>query len=129
MNWEVNRPDVVVEVRAAFDAYEKALVDGDLEVMTASFSSGEEVVRFGIGDRQHGAAEIAAWRATQAPLPPTRTLTDTVVTTYGGDMAVVSTGFSYPERHLVGRQQQTWVRFLDGWKVVAAHVSEIPAGG
>jgi len=25
----------------------------------------------------------------------------------------------------VGRQMQTWVRFSDGWKIVAAHVSTI----
>jgi len=25
----------------------------------------------------------------------------------------------------VGRQMQTWVRFPEGWKVVAAHVSTI----
>jgi hypothetical protein len=25
----------------------------------------------------------------------------------------------------VGRQMQTWVRFAEGWRVVAAHVSAI----
>jgi hypothetical protein len=51
----------------------------------------------------------------------------TVITTYGRDAAVASTLFyrdSLPGK--VGRQMQTWVRFPDGWKVVAAHVSIIP---
>jgi extradiol dioxygenase family protein len=50
-----------------------------------------------------------------------------VITTYGRDAAVASTLFyrdSLPGK--VGRQMQTWVRFPDGWKVAAAHVSIIP---
>ena len=50
----------------------------------------------------------------------------TVITSYGRDTAVASTLFyrdSAPGR--VGRQMQTWVRFPEGWKIVAAHVSII----
>ena len=50
----------------------------------------------------------------------------TVISTYGRDFAVASTLFhreSSPSR--VGRQMQTWVRFGEGWRVVAAHVSLI----
>ncbi len=50
----------------------------------------------------------------------------TVITTYGRDTAVASTLFyrdSAPGK--VGRQMQTWVRFTEGWKIVAAHVSII----
>jgi len=42
------------------------------------------------------------------------------------DVAVASTLFyrdTAPGR--VGRQMQTWVRFAEGWKIVAAHVSII----
>jgi hypothetical protein len=49
-----------------------------------------------------------------------------VITTYGRDFAVASTLFhraSLPDK--VGRQMQTWVRFPEGWQVVAAHVSII----
>jgi hypothetical protein len=55
-----------------------------------------------------------------------RTRARTVITTYGRDFAVASTLFhrdSMPGR--VGRQMQTWVRFPEGWRVVAAHVSII----
>jgi hypothetical protein len=50
----------------------------------------------------------------------------TVITSYGRDTAVASTLFyreSAPGK--VGRQMQTWVRFPQGWKIVAAHVSMI----
>ena len=65
-------------------------------------------------------------RAAAQPLNPPRTLSKTVITTYGHDFAVASTLTSranQPGR--VGRQMQTWVRFPDGWHVVAAHVSTI----
>lgn len=123
----VCRPDVVAEVRAAFERYEAALVAGDAAVMGELFADGEEVVRFGIADAQHGAAELAAWRAAQPPPPPGRTLEDTVVATYGDDVAVVSTAFRYPGRTELGRQQQTWVRLEGRWRIVAAHVSRIEA--
>ncbi len=41
-------------------------------------------------------------------------------------MAIASTLFHRPTMSgKVGRQMQTWVRFPDGWLVVAAHVSVI----
>jgi hypothetical protein len=51
-----------------------------------------------------------------------------VITTYGRDYAVASTLFHRPTlAGRVGRQMQTWVRFPEGWRVVAAHVSIIDA--
>jgi hypothetical protein len=42
--------------------------------------------------------------------------------------AVVTTLFDYPDRAVEGRQSQTWVRFAEGWRIVAAHVSELQQG-
>ncbi len=125
MTFEVNLPEVVAEVRAEFEGYERALVGRDLDAMKSSFSSSPEVVRFGIADRQRGPDELAQWRANQPPLPPGRLLTETLVTTYGGDVAIVTTLFTYPGRAMTGRQSQTWLRFEDGWRIVNAHVSEV----
>lgn len=49
-----------------------------------------------------------------------------MITTFGRDFATVSTLF-YRESSAgkVGRQQQSWVRLPDGWRIVAAHVSVI----
>jgi hypothetical protein len=119
-------PLVVADLQEAFEAYERALVDHDLVAMAAAFADDEQVVRFGIADRQHGAAELARWRAAQPPLPHGRRLFETVVRTWGDSFGVVTTCFSYPGRALVGRQSQTWLRMNGAWRIVSAHVSEIP---
>jgi hypothetical protein len=116
---------VVAEVTLAFAEYEKALVDGDVAGMTELFWDSDAVVRFGIGDRQVGAAHLRAWRAAQPPLPAGRTLHDTRVTTFGTDHAVVTTRFTYPDVPGEGRQSQTWARLPAGWRIVHAHVSQV----
>src|SRR5689334_9778448 len=73
---ELNRPDVVAEVAAAFTAYEKALVAGDVTALSQAFWESTEVNRFGINDHQVGAAQLRAWREAQPPLPPGRTLVE-----------------------------------------------------
>jgi len=123
---EVNAPAVVAEVTAAFTRYERALVAGELAVLAGSFGADATVSRFGIADSQHGAEELARWRAEQPPLPPGRELAQTTVTTYGTAFAVVTTLFRYPERALLGRQSQVWVKLAGSWRIVHAHVSEIP---
>lgn len=124
---DVNRPEVVAEVAAAFAGYEKALVDGDADLVAGYFWESGETVRYGIADHQVGYAEQLAWRRAQPPLPPGRELHDTRITTFGTDHAVVTTLFRYPDRPLIGRQSQTWARLPHGWRIVTAHVSEIPA--
>ena len=118
---QIDRPDVVAEVTAAFTAYEAALVADDAEGAVSFFAPG--AVRFGIADQQTGLAEQLAWRRAQPPLPPGRRLKDTVVATYGADLAVVTTLFGYPGSDVLGRQSQTWVRLEQGWRIVTAHVS------
>jgi hypothetical protein len=121
-----DRAEVVAEVRAAFDRYERALVAGDTAVLTGLFWADPRCVRFGVADRQQGGGEIAAWRAAHPTVPPGRRLWDTRVLAVDDRTAVVTTLFDYPGGAVEGRQSQTWVRFHDGWRVVAAHVSELP---
>lgn len=122
---DVNIAEVVAQVTEAFAGYERALVNRDLHALGQYFGSRADLVRFGVADRQKGPEELATWRANQAPLPPNRTLRDTVVTTFGHSYAVVSTLFYYPERSSLGRQSQVWVHGDTDWKIVHAHVSEI----
>jgi hypothetical protein len=56
---------------------------------------------------------------------PGRQLQNTVITTFGMDTASVATEFTAPDTSLIGRQTQVWIRFADGWKIIAAHVSAI----
>jgi hypothetical protein len=125
----VNRPDVVAAVTAAFERYERALVERDFDTLDEQFWDGAEVVRFGIAETQYGPEVIGAWRRVAPVIHPSRRLSNTVVTTFGTDFATVSTEFrSDVQPGLVGRQMQSWVRFPGGWRVVAAHVSTIAEG-
>ena len=127
---EIDRPDVLAEVRAAFERYEQALVTNDVETLDALFSQDERTIRYGIRENLYGHKEVAAFRAGRSPIGLGRTTSGTVITTYGRDCAVASTLFHRPTMvGKVGRQMQTWVRFPDGWRVVAAHVSIIEAPG
>jgi hypothetical protein len=126
---DIDLPDVVAEVRAAFDAYERALVTNDVEALDAVFRDDPRTVRFGSTENLFGFAEIKAFRAARSPVGLARTLSHTVITTYGRDVAIASTLFHRPTMSgKVGRQMQTWVRFPEGWRVVAAHVSVIAEG-
>jgi hypothetical protein len=131
---EVNRPEVVAQVSAAFADYERALLDHDIETMNALFWQTPHTVRYGIAEIQLGGDAIRVWRATCVPVPSSRRLHRTVVTTFGGDYATVSTEFTSDATPQLGRQMQTWARLgadTDagrGWKIVAAHVSLIAAG-
>jgi ketosteroid isomerase-like protein len=123
---ELDRHDVVAEVTQAFERYEQALVSNDVDALDALFFDDERTVRYGGGESLYGYAEIAAFRRARPPAGLARRLSRTVITTYGRDVAVASTLFhrsSAPGK--VGRQMQTWVRFAEGWRVVAAHVSVI----
>src|ERR1700710_841070 len=123
---EVDLPDVLAEVTAQFGRYEQALVNNDIALLGELFRDDARTLRYGIGENLYGYDAISAFRAARSPAGLARTTDQTVITTYGRDTAVASTLFyrdSMPGR--VGRQMQTWVRFPDGWKIVAAHVSVI----
>ena len=129
---EVDLPEVVSEVKAVFERYEKALVSNDVAALDELFRPDARTIRYGVAENLYGHDEVAAFRAARSPINLARTRTRTVITTYGRDFAVASTLFqrdSLPGK--VGRQMQTWVRFPEGWRVVAAHVSVIddPAKG
>src|SRR5450631_3305253 len=123
---QIDLPDVLAEVTAQFARYENALVSNDVTVLDELFRKDSRTLRYGIGENLYGHDAIMAFRAARSPAGLMRKTAKTVITTYGRDTAVASTLFyrdSAPGR--VGRQMQTWVRFPEGWKIVAAHVSII----
>ena len=119
---EVNLPDVVAEVAAAFARYEAALVSNDVATLDALFWDSPHTIRYGITEILYGSAEIQAFRAGRPSAGLARSLERTVITTFGRDAATASTLFRRAPGKL-GRQMQTWVRLPEGWRVVAAHVS------
>ena len=123
---DVDLPDVLAEVTAQFERYEKALVSNDVAVLDELFRPDKRTLRYGVGENLYGYDEIMAFRAARSPIGLGRKTARTLITTYGRDTAIASTLF-YREQLVgkVGRQMQTWVRFPEGWRIVAAHVSII----
>jgi len=119
---EINIPDVLAEVTEAFRRYEVALTTNDVAVLDELFKDAPYTVRYGATEILYGYAEIQAFRASRPGQGLQRTLERTLITTFGRDFATASTLFRrVPGK--IGRQQQTWVRFAEGWRVVAAQVS------
>ncbi len=123
---DIDLPDVLAEVTAQFERYEKALVSNDVAVLDELFRNDPRTLRYGIAENLYGYGAISGFRAARSPVGLMRRTDRTVITSYGRDSAVASTLFyrdSLPGK--VGRQMQTWVRFPEGWRIVAAHVSII----
>ena len=120
---EINAPEVVAEVTAAFEQYEKALTGNDVAVLDRLFWNSPRTIRYGATENLYGYDEIKAFRAARPGAGLARDLQRTVVTTFGRDFAKVDTEFTRASTPRTGRQSPTWVRMPDGWKVVAAHVS------
>jgi len=123
---EIDLPEVLAEVTVAFNRYEKALTTNDVAELDDTFRVDPRTIRYGGTEILYGHDEIAAFRAARSPVGLARTISKTIITTYGRDFAVASTLFhraTMPGK--VGRQMQSWVKFPDGWHVVAAHVSVI----
>jgi hypothetical protein len=126
---DINLPDVVAEVQLAFDRYERALVANDVKVLDELFWCSTHTIRYGATENLYGYEAIQAFRAGRPAQGLSRSLTRTVITTFGRDAATANTEFSRSGTDRMGRQSQTWVRTPDGWRVVSAHVSlmSVPA--
>jgi ketosteroid isomerase-like protein len=127
---QIDLPEVVAEVLEAFGRYEQALVSNDVAALNEFFRDDARTVRYGAGEIFYGYAEIKAFRAARSPVALGRTLSRTVITTFGREFAVASTLYERPSAPgKTGRQMQTWVRTAEGWRVAAAHVNVIDDPG
>ncbi|MBV8107981.1 MAG: oxalurate catabolism protein HpxZ [Hyphomicrobiales bacterium] len=114
------------EVEAAFSAYERALVANDVAALDRFFLPSEAAIRYGATENLYGCKAIKAFRAARSPQGLARKLEKTRIVAYGRDCAIAATLFrrdNAPGK--IGRQMQTWIRFPDGWRIVAAHISVI----
>ncbi|MBU0554943.1 MAG: oxalurate catabolism protein HpxZ [Alphaproteobacteria bacterium] len=118
----LNDPEIVAEVTALFERYERALMTDDTAEMDALFHDAPTTVRYGVGEVLYGAEEIRAFRKGRGGSPQRR-LGRLAITTYGRDIATTNVEFFREGSDRRGRQSQTWVRLAEGWKVVSAHVS------
>jgi len=122
---QINLPDVLSEVTQVFARYEDALVNNRIDVLDELFWPSALTVRYGVGENLVGIDAIRAFRVGRPATGLARALSRTVITTYGRDFATAMTEFQRQGQAGSGRQSQTWVRFTEGWRVVAAHVSQL----
>jgi hypothetical protein len=120
---EINEPQAHAELTRAFQGYEKALLDNDIEGLNRLFWESELTLRYGVKELLYSHAEIARFRRSRGPVDQRRTLRNTRIVTFGRDFGVANTEYIPHGTDKVGRQSQTWVRTGEGWKIVAAHVS------
>lgn len=120
---EINIPEIVAEVTAAHERYERALMDNDVAVLDGSFWDSPHTLRFGITENLYGHDQIAAFRQSRASGTYAREVRRVTITTYGRDFATTNVEFSRATTDRIGRQSQTWLRTDAGWRIVAAHVS------
>jgi hypothetical protein len=120
---DINLPDVVAEVTAAFTRYEKALTSNDVAVLDELFDNSPLTLRYGVTENLHSYDEIKAFRAGRPSAGLQREIFNTRITTYGRDFATANTEFRRVNSTKTGRQSQTWIRTPGGWRVACAHVS------
>jgi hypothetical protein len=122
---EVNDPEALAELTAAFAAYERALVGNDIAALNDMFWDSPLTLRYGTRAHEllYSHAEIADFRLKRGAVDQRRTLRNTRIVTFGKDFGVANTEYVPAGSDRVGRQSQTWMRTADGWKIVSAHVS------
>lgn len=123
MSLTPNLPEVVAEVTAAFERYERALTANDLATLDELFWDSPQTVRYGIFEQLYGIDEVRGFRSARKAVDLRRELTRVAIRTYGHDFATASCEFRRLDSGRRGRQMQTWARMPEGWRVVAAHVS------
>ena len=119
-------PEILREVRAAFERYDRALDENDVAVLDDSFWNDDRTLRYGVGENLYGHTAIAGFRSARTPAQlgeRARRLENTVIHSFGHDFAVANTEYVLLRDGRRGRQSQTWVRMPEGWRVVSAHVS------
>ncbi|RJF88405.1 oxalurate catabolism protein HpxZ [Oleomonas cavernae] len=119
----IDHPNAVAEIKAAFEAYERALMTNDTAALGAFFWNDPRVLRFGPTENLYGPEAIANYRSARDVSDLARRLENTRITAFGPDLGVANTEYVRLKSGKRGRQTQVWARLPDGWRVVSAHVS------
>jgi hypothetical protein len=125
---KINAPEVVAELQALYPKYEAALMSNDAETLTKMFWASTHAMRFGISENLYGIDEIEAFRKARPAVNLARTVRRLDIVAFGNDFGSVTLEFErlVNGRTISGRQSQVWVRFPEGWRIVSAHVSNLP---
>ena len=120
---QINDPVALAELTKAFAEYEQALVTNDIATLDRLFWNSPETLRYGVGENLYGFVAIQDFRNSRPSQGLDRTVIRSAITTFGSDYGVANIEFLRAGTDRIGRQSQSWVRFDEGWRVVAAHVS------
>lgn len=125
----INDPATLAELHALYPRYEDALVSNDVETLTAMFWNSPHAIRFGAGENLYGTDEIEAFRKSRPAINLARRTVRLEIVTFGTDYGSITLEFERdtPTGVTRGRQSQVWVRMPEGWRIVSAHVSTLPA--
>ncbi|MFT5439427.1 MAG: hypothetical protein ACI9MJ_001291 [Alphaproteobacteria bacterium] len=121
---DIDIPEIVAEVTEAFMSYEAALGSNDVDAIDTLFWDSKLTLRYGPNGTLLGHEALSAFRRARNIKGIERTLKNTIITTFGRDLAVANTESDRPNSGATGRQSQTWVRLPEGWRIVSAHVSD-----
>src|SRR5258708_38012012 len=121
---DINIPEVVAEVTAAFNDYEKALNSNNVTVLDELFWKSPHTLRYGVREQPYDYDQIAAFRAGRDPaFALKRDLLKLWIVTYGRDFGTANFEFQSHGRTLVGRQSETAMLTPGGCRIAAAHTS------
>ena len=120
---EINLPEIVAEVTEAHDNYEQALTDNNIEVLNELFWNTSHTLRYGISENLYGHDQISSFRRSRSTNNLELKINKVIITTYGKDFATANLEFLRTATGRIGRQSQTWMRTIDGWRIVSAHGS------
>ena len=126
---EINDPETVAELRELYPRYEAALVSNDVAALTEMFWASPLASRFGAGENLYGVDEIEAFRKSRPAVGLARRVVRLEIVTFGKDFGSVTLEFERDAKDGIvrGRQTQVWVRLVEGWRIVSAHVSMLPS--
>jgi hypothetical protein len=125
----INDPEIVAELQALYPRYETALVTNDADALIEMFWASPHAMRFGVAENLYGIDEIAEFRKGRPAVNLARTIRRLDIVTFGRDYGSITLEFErvLGARIVRGRQSQVWVRLPEGWRIVSAHVSVLPA--
>jgi len=113
--------EIPADLRAAFDAYERAIVANDLDALDAAFAPGAETLRGDAAGLLVGHDAISGFRSLRGGVPP-REIAEIHYRPLGDDVALLVS----VSRFLGGGrglQTQVWQRIDGAWLITAAHVT------
>lgn len=114
---------VAGEIRAAFEAYEAALVGNDVEALIGFFWADPRAIRMMTEGGLYGIDEIASFRKNRPTEDLSRELTRVEIVPLGADVGVATAEYRRLGSGRRGAQSQVWVRRPEGWRIASAHVS------